>query len=123
MEAGRLLESICDTLSWTFAVRIHRKQGDRYTLGELWPPVRKALKDSSVARTTDTIDLHLHLRNLLGAHYNSWAESVSLGEARELGRAIAQLLAGVYCVSCRSWISGGESEFSCRCGAVVLAMT
>lgn len=66
MDAGRLLENVCDTLSWTLGVSLTRRRDDRYTIGDLWPPVRKALRKTPVRPTTDEIDRYLHLRNLFG---------------------------------------------------------
>ncbi len=121
MESGRLLENVCDTLSWTFEVSIRRKQGDRYTLGQLWPPVRKVLRKTSLSDLADSIDVHLHLRNLLGAHYNQWAEGTSLAETRRLGEGVISLFFAVYCTDCQHWISAvGSDAWSCRCSALQL---
>lgn len=82
---ARLLEQIADVLSWTMAVRVQRRRGDLYTLDNLWNPVRKKLERTTAAEAAASINRFLHLRNVLGAHANAWAESVSLSEAKEFG--------------------------------------
>ncbi len=122
MEAGRLLEAICDTLSWTFSVSIVRKRADRYTIGDLWPAVRKELRKTNLAETAEEIDRYLLLRNLLGAHVNEWAEGASLTEVRRLGSSVVALLDATYCADCRQWIApAGRDAWACRCRATVLA--
>lgn len=72
-ETGRLLERICDVLSYTLPISVSRRAGDRYDLGALWPGVAKKLRRTSLSSTANEVDRWLMLRNLLGAHYNLWA--------------------------------------------------
>lgn len=119
--AGRILEEICDELSHRLPISVQRRRGDRYTIGDLWPGVRKTLRRSDLADTVEDIDKWLHLRNIIGAHYNAWAEGVTIDEARAFGRAVVTLHEGVHCVTCRRWIAsisvGGQrtGSWSCRC--------
>jgi hypothetical protein len=119
IHGGRLLEQVSDTLSWTLGVSVTRRRGDRYTLGDLWPPVFKVLKRTTLARPAEEIDRHLHLRNLLGAHANAWAEGVSVSEARRFAEAVLRLLAGARCPECTRWIEPApiRHTWTCRCGA------
>jgi hypothetical protein len=116
-EAGRLLEQLSDRLSWTLGSSIKRKRDDRYTLGDLWPGVLKELKRTSVKAEALEVDRWVSLRNMVGAHYNEWAEGVSVEEARNFGFAVLALLARLRCGDCGLWV---ESTRRCRCGAVTL---
>jgi len=121
--AGVVLEQACNELSFELPCAIMRRRGERYTLGDLWPPVRKKLKKTNLKAVTDRVDRTLALRNLVGAHYNDWAQSVSDAEARELGSAVMELVARVRCDACASWVSGLSHRgrvvgWRCKCGAV-----
>lgn len=117
--AGRLLEAIADRLSWTLPVAVPRNREDRYSLGDLWPPLRKKLRQSALDPVLGEVDRWLHLRNALGAHYNEFAESVSDQEADEFGRAVIALWEAVWCSSCGQWVTrSGSGVCSCRCGSL-----
>jgi recombinational DNA repair ATPase RecF len=119
VHAGRLLEQIVDVLSWTLPVSVKRRRGDRYTLGDLWPPVARELRRTTVASTVESIGRHLHLRNVLGAHANEWALSASLQEAVLFGESVLGLLGQVRCESCCRWLkrSPVRNTLTCGCGA------
>jgi energy-coupling factor transporter ATP-binding protein EcfA2 len=124
--AGVLLEEICDRLSWTLGTSVHRARGDRYTLGELWPGVRKKLLKTSAASAIEAVDATVALRNIVGAHFNEWGQSVSMEEATDFGVAIKELLSRVFCSSCQSWILPGlrdATAWECRCGTTSLEAT
>lgn len=117
--AGILLEQIADRLSWTIGSGVTRRYGDLYTLGDLWPGVSKHLKKSSVKDMVDRVTELLQLRNLLGAHYNEWAQSLTDKEARDFGEAVQSLLAAVQCETCGGWIlpsADGKPPWRCGCG-------
>ena len=116
--AGRLLEQLADTLSWTLPVSLTRRNGDRYTIGDLWPPVLKKLKTTSISGVAQEVDKWLHLRNLLGAHYNSWADSLSQSDADNFAKSILALFTAVHCDTCGQWVlsDGYRTRWSCRCG-------
>jgi hypothetical protein len=121
--SGRTLEQMSDTLSWILNVSVKRRRDDRYTLADLWPPVRKVLGKTKASSVTAEIDEFLHLRNLIGAHPNAWAQGVSRTEATRFGKAILALLVYVRCQSCDRWIEGSpqKNTWVCRCGATVLS--
>jgi hypothetical protein len=73
---GTLLEQIAQELSWRAGISVTRRRGDRYTLGDLWPGVAKALRATSLRDTVNAIDEEYGLRNSLGAHYNDWADGI-----------------------------------------------
>ena len=62
-------------------------------------------------------------RNLVGAHYNDWARSLSNHEAVSFGEAVVHLLWQVKCDKCFRWIESSSNQndsWSCRCGRVKL---
>ena len=88
--AGRLLEQACDHLSWRLGTSVVRRVGDKYTLGDLWPGVSKACRKTSLGPVCNRVDELYALRNLAGAHYNQWAEALSLDEAERFGAAVLE---------------------------------
>lgn len=117
-QAGRLLETICDRLSWTLPVAVVRNKTDRYDLGALWPPVLKKLKASSIAGVLEPVASSLYLRNLIGAHYNEFAESVPDQAADQFGTAVLSLWDSVWCSTCGQWVERkSQGACQCRCGA------
>lgn len=122
-QAGRLLEELSDLLSWTLVISVKRKFGDRYTLADLWPGVRKALAKTDARAEAEEIDRYLHLRNLIGAHPNTWAEGVSRGETLRFGQAVLELLARIQCPRCSRWVekSPERGTWVCRCGTTALS--
>lgn len=119
--AGRLLEQICDRMSWTIPSSVKRKRGDSYTLTDLWSGVAKELKKTSCADSLMDVDRWLHLRNMAGAHYNEWAEGVTWTEAESFGYAVLDFYSRVRCSSCGQWVERqGNDQFSCRCSATTI---
>ncbi|WP_277210969.1 AAA family ATPase [Isoptericola croceus] len=114
--AGRVLEQIADTLSWTLAISVQRRRGDRYTLEDLWPGVRKALSKTALHETVREVDTWRHLRNMVGAHYNSWATGAAWSDAENFGLAVLVLLEKVRCSSCGQWVESMGKSLRCRCG-------
>jgi hypothetical protein len=121
-QAGRLLEQISDVLSWTLVISVKRKPDDRYTLADLWPGVRKVLSKTNAAAACEEIDLYLHLRNLLGAHANPWAEGASREETQRFAEAVLWLLALSRCPACGRWVEPSPTAgvWICRCGTTRL---
>lgn len=114
---GLLLEQICQELSWRFEISIHRKEGDRYTLGDLWQGVEKRLRKSALAEAVSSVHKRLIIRNLLGAHYNSWAEEIPWSEVEALANAALTIYERTHCASCGSWV--GKNDL-CKCGRLKL---
>jgi hypothetical protein len=124
-EAGLLLERIAHHLSYALPISVTRRRGDKYTLGDLWPGVLKALRRTTVTDTASAVERWIHLRNMLGAHYNEWAESLSRDEAHTFGTSVLALSKLVWCAACRTWVDavrrGNDvSEWRCKCGARAL---
>ncbi|GAA1434380.1 hypothetical protein GCM10009616_28640 [Microlunatus lacustris] len=118
-EAGWLLERTCDRLSWTLPVSLKRTPSDRYTLQPLWDTTSKVLRRTNAAQAVLEVERWLHLRNLLGAHYNDFAKSLADSDADAFARAVLELWEAVWCRNCRTWISGNESAgWRCKCGTV-----
>ena len=120
-QAGILLEKICNYLSFALPVSVTRRKGDKYTLGDLWPPVHAKLLKTGAKPIAEEVYRWLHLRNLVGAHYNDWAYSLSLQEAQLFGESIINLLHQVCCDKCYRWIEKSEGltdgrNWVCRCG-------
>lgn len=122
--AGLLLEEIADRLSWTLTTSVPRRRGDRYTLGDLWPGVAKKLRKTDGAANANDVADSVILRNLVGAHFNEWARTVSVAEATRFGDAVLALLASVRCDKCQNWLqpaAPGINRWACRCGELTLS--
>ena len=118
---GLLLESICDRLSWSLSTSMSRKKDDKYTLGDLWPGLAKALKKSSIKSQVEVVEKWIHLRNIAGAHFNEWALSLPLDDAINFANSVLSLYDSVFCNSCFSWIEPlgeGKYGYRCRCGTI-----
>jgi energy-coupling factor transporter ATP-binding protein EcfA2 len=114
--AGRLLEQVCDQLSWTVPISVKRKRGDGYTLADTWPGVYKEFRGTTAAGRFSPVDQWLHLRNMAGAHYNEWAEGIPWSDVENFGIAVLDLLAAVRCNKCNQWITRiGPRRYVCRC--------
>jgi recombinational DNA repair ATPase RecF len=117
---GTLLEQITQELSWRVGISVTRRRGDRYTLGDLWPGVAKALRATSLRDTVSAIDEEYGLRNSLGAHYNDWADGIPWSDIRNFAEDVLKLHDAVYCASCADWAERKGKELRCRCGTVAL---
>jgi recombinational DNA repair ATPase RecF len=113
--AGLLLEQISQQLSWRLGISVTRREGDRYTLGDLWPGLAKKLRGTQAKQIVEAISLRLDIRNLLGAHYNEWADAIPWSDVRQLGEDCIALFNTVYCSKCASWMEKTDSTYSCRC--------
>lgn len=120
--AGRLLEQICDILSWSIPVRVQRRRDDRYTLEDLWPGVASALQKTSAADCIRRVEGLRHLRNLVGAHHNEWAQTVTLSEAERFAAAVLELLDYVWCSKCKAWVQYVDRKtVRCPCATTELS--
>lgn len=123
-QGGLLLEAMCSKLSWVLAISVTRRKGDKYTLGDLWPGIHKVLKKTNLKDVSERVDKWLHLRNLVGAHYNEWARSLPPSDALNFGEAIVDLLWNVKCHHCFRWIEGDSNQpklWKCKCGKLSVA--
>lgn len=119
---GLLLELLCQELTVNLATSVTRRPGDQYTLGDMWPSLSKALKRSSLKIQAENIDRWSSLRNLVGAHYNAWAQNVSLIEANGFGNAVLALIDATKCEFCSSFLSTSQKwmGLQCKCGKLVV---
>lgn len=105
-QAGLTLELLCQKLSVSLSVSIHRKANDKYTIGDLWPGIKAKLKKVSVLQSLlDDIDRELIARNMLGCHANEFALSMSDSEIMSFANNILKFYQMVYCQECQQWIS------------------
>ena len=102
--AGFLLEYICENLSAILSTSIHRKKGDRYTIGDLWPGIYKECKKTACTDVFKKVEDLLYLRNLVGCHFNEWSMSLSQSEAEDFGKAVLDLYSVVYDSKKAKWI-------------------
>jgi hypothetical protein len=123
--AGKVLEELCDGLSIALSANISRTVGDRYTLGHLWNGVGRALKkhgDSIIKQAATNVGLFIDLRNIIGAHYNEWAETLSSKEAVDFANAALDLWRACRCPDCGALFSrlsapdGKSSIYAWPCG-------
>lgn len=123
---GRALEQMCDRLSISLGTSVTRRHGDKYTLADTWNGVQKQLKKAGTPDAIDavaSVDKFLTLRNLVGAHYNEWAQSISRNEATDFGKSAMALWRAAFCPQCRAAYSryrppqgtGELYSFSCKC--------
>jgi hypothetical protein len=106
--AGRVLEELCDGLSIALSASISRTVGDRYALGHLWSGVGGSLRkngDPVIKQAATNVGLFIDLRNIVGAHYNEWAETLSSKEAVDFGKAALDLWRACKCPNCGALFS------------------
>ncbi|MFY1669221.1 AAA family ATPase [Plantactinospora sp. WMMB334] len=121
--AGRLLETIASEESWRFRISVKRARDDKYTLNDLWPGLAKYLKRSSLRDLVREIDDAADLRNLVGAHYNDFGDSLSWEEARRFGENVRSLFRGLRCDTCGDWLFGkSDTIATCSCGNILLQL-
>jgi len=121
-QSGILLDQICDGLSKSLNSTIKRKVDDKYTLGDLIPGIIKLLKKTELKENVEDVAKWLHLRNLIGAHFNEWALALSLEEAKQFANSVKVFFNKVNCVKCSTWLinNTNHSYYSCKCGAILI---
>ncbi len=119
-DAGYLLEVMSDWLSKSLQTSVTRRHGDKYTLGDTWPSVASSLKKTVATSLVENVEKYSWLRNAHGAHYNEWAESLSIEDARAFGSATIALWDAVWCEKCREPAGKHGDLIHCRCGLVSL---
>lgn len=112
---GVFLERICQRLSVHMSISLHRKNDDKYTLGELWPGIYKILKKTALKSIVDNINHLLFIRNFIGCHYNEWAESLSDMEIHSFAHSVQELYENVFCTNCLSWLTKKDKIYTCNC--------
>jgi hypothetical protein len=122
--AGQKLEEVAQHLSWEMAIEVPRNRYDQYTLGVLWPRIYKKLSKTSIASIVAEVNKWIHLRNLVSAHYNEWAQSAEISDISSFTESVVNLYAEVYCTKCLTWISQADSgTYKCRCGEKKITKT
>jgi len=122
IKAGRLLEQMLQHLCDGLSVPVPFSLRGRYTLDPLWTsflPKAKKNKEfyAAAGPQLDKIEELRGLRNLVGAHYNEWANYLTANESKELTDAIVTLRDRVYCPKCNEFIkriAGLEGVWSCK---------
>jgi hypothetical protein len=116
--SGQLLESICDQLTRKLRIPIPRRDGDRYTLGDLWPAVRTRLDGTAAEPVVQRVASFRALRNLT-VHADRASMNLSADDARRFAESVLNLFDALHCASCGSWVRG-ERTPRCTCGAVAI---
>lgn len=107
--AGRLLEESLQNLCNNLEVPVpYRLRGD-YSIDPLWINFVKVAKTNAefyaVAQgPIQKIDELRLLRNLVGAHWNEWAQQLTPSEADEFCEVVLELRGLVYCDNCGEFI-------------------
>lgn len=115
--SGLFLEMLCQKLSVSMHCSVQRTNEDKYTIGDLWPGIKKTFKKTTLRPLMDEIDNLLFVRNLLGCHYNEWAETLTDDEVLKFANSIQTLYEKVFCKTCCQWISeaSGNDTACCHC--------
>lgn len=119
---GILLEEICQELSWRVETSVKRREGDRYTIGDMWPGLSKLLRSLGLADIVDGLNQRLEIRNLLGGHFNDFADSIPWSDTQALAEDVLALYDAVRCEQCDSWVRKADAKtYECTCASVSLA--
>ncbi len=126
LTAGRFLEEICDVLSFKLPVSLTRLRV--YTLRDMWKPILKTLKKTTISTIAENLNRFESFRNWAGAHFNEWALGLSLADARAFGNAVLELFHACNCDTCYRWIERMPLErnrhcWVCRCGDTRIELT
>ena len=115
--AGLLLEKICNQMTQYMGATIHRTVGDVYTLKPLLDSFRSSAKNiidypelnDCLQRVYD----NKHIRNMVGAHYNPYAENMDEETINEFADDVQELYDMCFCKECYSWLKLRGKEISC----------
>ena len=127
-EAGRLLEHMLQEMRYNLPLGVEARRGERYGIGDLWPAYYSKIRKeypgfyNKAQSTVEALDVRWPLRNWLGAHFNDWAVGVASEEAREFGKAAADLFDVSFCTKCRRFIQPSitpKGQMACRCGNLI----
>lgn len=114
--AGALLEKICDQMTQYLGSSIHRTVGDIYTLKPLLDSFRASAKMMDYPQLNNCLQRvyeNKHIRNMLGAHYNSYAENLDEEIIKEFAEDVQELYDLCFCKECYSWLKLRGKEISC----------
>jgi AAA domain len=118
--AGRALEGILDQATQALGVKVARRPGDRYTIGDLWSPLLADLKQCEtpgVPEVMRKIEHKRYLRNEVGAHFSEIADTLTLTEAEDFAQIVGELHNVLFCWTClrprgRSATTGGRWQLT-----------
>jgi len=117
--ATRVIEVTFEELSMRLNAKVVRDSKDTYTLAQLMPGVEEMIPSSSLAgQALARLGKTAYLRNLVGAHSTSWAESFSDQESRDFGETVLQFFDAVFCEDCKSFIRRVRGATRCSCGLI-----
>jgi recombinational DNA repair ATPase RecF len=128
--AGRLLEHILQEMRYSLRLSVPAKPGERYEIGDLWPPFYRETKKNyrslytRVQSALDALDVRWPLRNWIGAHFNDWAQNAPKSLAQEFAQSVLQLFDAVFCPDCRRFVTPSTTplgQLACRKGHKVYA--
>ncbi|MBF0552962.1 MAG: AAA family ATPase [Nitrospirae bacterium] len=112
-----LLKELTEGLNIAIPARFKGK----HTLGTLWPPTSKKMKDhkgfSAVHPTlASELDANIWVRSECGCHDNDTASAADLKEVQEFARLLADLYAATWCGGCRRFITKqADGGWRCVC--------
>ncbi len=127
-EAGRLLEHILQEMRYNLPLAVQARRGERYEIGDLWPAFYRGIRKeytgfyNEAQSCLESLDIRWQLRNWVGAHFNDWAKGINPNDAKEFGRAVADLFDLSFCTECRRFIQPSitpEGQTACRCGHLI----
>ena len=130
-QAGQLFESLLEFISKTYRCRVPHLSEPRYTFSDLANAPSKKLKkaltvkqhsdDSTVETKLEPIfsklDEAIHIRNLVGCHFNELAGQLSDEEVRNMAHLAIEFSEALVCSSCGSLSTSEKSGsyWSCPC--------
>lgn len=110
--AGRLLSTICHELSWRLPVQVTRRQHDRYTTADLWPPVSAALSITTAGPEVEA--LQATVTEVLAYDPSLWTD-VAGDRTGSLARCVLALYDRVWCKNCGGWLEPHPAGLRCHC--------
>ena len=115
--AGSLLEKVCDKMTQFLGSSIHRTEGDVYTLKPLLDSFKSSAKNivdyPELNECLQRVYDNKHIRNMLGAHYNPYAENMDEETINEFADDVQELYDMCFCKECYSWLKLKGKEISC----------
>ena len=101
--AGRALEAALELSTQALGTRLQRKEGDRYTINDLWVPMADDLKScttSGIQESVLRVEAKRYLRNVIGAHFNEAADTFTIAESMEFMTIVQTLVGALFCPEC-----------------------
>lgn len=132
MNMMALMDEFLAEARFVYSLSVPAKQGEQYTLSEIWNPFVKAIKTvaGKIGGPLDQLIVDLDqvrdlpkVRNTLGAHENDFAKEFPLATIREIGEATMRIVEALYCEQCARWAKPipdrwNPSVLHCRCKAL-----